>query len=100
MLRIETDQADDQLTLRVAGRLCGPCVAALEQCWQEGRSRSPAGKRVLDLSDVTSIDRAGWCLLRLMHRDGVEIAGKGLANQTILDELECDGLKDKEEQRS
>jgi hypothetical protein len=95
MMRIETDQSDDQLTLRVAGRLCGACVAALEESWRAMRLRSPAAKRSVDLSDVTSIDKAGWCLLRLMHRDGVTVSAKGLATQTILDEL-----SDKEEQRS
>jgi ABC-type transporter Mla MlaB component len=95
MLRIETDQTDGQLTFRVAGRLGEPCVAALEQCWQAGRSRSPAGKLSVDLSDVTSIDKAGWRLLRLMHREGVVVSGKALTTQTILDELTC-----KEETRS
>jgi hypothetical protein len=85
MLRIETHQTDEQLTLRVAGRLCGPCVAALEECWKTTR-RFP-GKQYVDLSDVTSIDKTGWSLLRLMHRDGVEVSAKGLATQTIRDEL-------------
>jgi ABC-type transporter Mla MlaB component len=89
MLRIETDETDGELTFRVAGKLGEPCVAALEQCWQAGRSRSPAGKLSVDLSDVTSIDKAGWRLLRRMHRDGVKVSGRGLATQTILDELTC-----------
>jgi anti-anti-sigma regulatory factor len=87
MMRIETDQTDDHLTLRVAGRVCGACVAALEDCWRKARSQSPARKQFLDLSDVTSIDRTGWCLLRQMHRDGVEVCGSGLGTETILDQL-------------
>jgi ABC-type transporter Mla MlaB component len=87
MMRIETDQTDDQLTLRVAGRLCGSCVEALEECWKTACLRYPAVKQSVDLSDVTSIDRTGWCLLRRMHHDGVEISGEGLAAQTIFDEL-------------
>jgi len=89
MLRIETDETDGQLTFRVAGRLGEPCVAALEQCWQAARLSSPAAKHSIDLSDVTSIDKAGWRLLRWMHRDGVEVSGRGLATVTILDELTC-----------
>jgi len=87
MMRIETDQTDDHLTLRVAGRLCGACVDALEECWKTGRLRSPATKQWVDLSEVTSIDKAGWCLLRRMHREGVEVSAKGLAILTIMDEL-------------
>jgi ABC-type transporter Mla MlaB component len=95
MMRIETDQTDDHLTLRVAGRLCGACVAALEECWKTASLHSPAGKQSVDLSEVTSIDKAGWCLLRLMHREGVKVSAKGLATLTILDEL-----RDKEEMPS
>jgi ABC-type transporter Mla MlaB component len=92
MIRIEMDQANDQLTLRVAGRLRGTNVEALEECWNVARLLSVAGKRdtptmSVDLRDVTSIDKGGWCLLRLMHREGVRVSGKGLATQTILDEL-------------
>ncbi len=87
MIRIETDRADDHLTLRVAGRLCGACVAALEECWNTERQRSPAGEPSIDLSEVTFVDRAGWCLLRRMHRDGVAVFAKGLATHTIKDEL-------------
>jgi len=87
MMRIETEQTDGQLILRVAGKLCGACVGALEECWKTGRSHFPAQRQFVDLSDVTSIDKAGWCLLRRMHRDGVEVSARGLATQTILDEL-------------
>ena len=95
MMRIETDQTDDQLTFKVAGKLCGTCVAALEECWKAARLRSSERKQSVDLSDVTSIDKAGWCLLRLMHRDGVKVSAKGLATLTIKDEL-----ADKDERHS
>ncbi len=87
MIRIETDSTDGRLTLRVAGRLCGACVATLEECWKAERLRSPAGEPSIDLSEVTSVDKAGWCLLRRMHRDGVAVFAKGLATHTIMDEL-------------
>jgi len=44
-------------------------------------------EEAVDLSDVSSIDKAGWCLLRHMHRDGVRLSAQGLAGQTVLDEL-------------
>ena len=92
MIRIEMNQIDDQLTLRVAGRLRGTNVEALEECWNMARLRSLSGKRdkprmSVDLRDVTSIDKGGWSLMRLMHREGAKVSGKGLATQTIQDEL-------------
>jgi anti-anti-sigma regulatory factor len=85
MIRIDTERTDKQVILRVAGRLCGISVEALEECWRI--SRREKSSESVDLSDVTSIDRAGWRLLRRMHAHGVELSGKGLATQTILDEL-------------
>jgi hypothetical protein len=49
-------------------------------------------EQAVDLSDVTSIDKTGWCLLRRMHRDGVRFSAKGLAGQSIVDELNDDEL--------
>ena len=100
MIRIETDQTEDHLTLRVAGRLCGANVEALEDCWKLACSRFGPGKhdkskQCVDLRDVTSIDKIGWRLLRLMHRQGVVVCGNVLACQTIQDKL-----KDKEESYS
>jgi ABC-type transporter Mla MlaB component len=87
MIRIETHQTKSQLTFRIAGKLCGASVRALEECWKAARLSSPALEEAVDLSDVTSIDKAGWHLLRHMHRDGVSFSAKGLAGQTVLDEL-------------
>jgi anti-anti-sigma regulatory factor len=87
MMRIETDQTDDQPTLRVAGRLSGVSVATLEDCWRKARTQSPARKQFLDLSGVASIDKTGWGLIRQMHRDCIELCGKLLGTETILDQL-------------
>jgi ABC-type transporter Mla MlaB component len=87
MIRIETHQAPNHLTLRVEGKLCGVSVAALEDCWKASQLGFPKAHQTIDLSDVTSIDKTGWCLLRRMHRDGVNFSAKGLAVQTIQDEL-------------
>ena len=94
MIRIETHQTKSHLTFRIAGKLCGASVRALEDCWKAAHLNSPAREEAVDLSEVSSIDRAGWCLLRRMHRDGVRFSAKGLAGETVLDELTC-----KEEKR-
>jgi ABC-type transporter Mla MlaB component len=87
MIRIETHQTESHLTFRIAGKLCGASVRALEDCWKAAHLSSPALEEAVDLSDVSSIDKAGWCLLRHMHRDDVQFSAKGLAGQTVLDEL-------------
>ena len=100
MIRIETHRTKTHLTFRIAGKLCGASVRALEDCWLAARLSPPAVEEAIDLSDVTSIDKAGWCLLRYMHRDGVRLSATGLAGQTLLDELAArDELTCKEEKR-
>jgi ABC-type transporter Mla MlaB component len=87
MIRIETHQTESHLTFRIAGKLCGASVKALADCWMAAHMSSPALKAAVDLSDVISIDKTGWRLLRHMHRDGVRLSAKGLAGQAVLDEL-------------
>ena len=100
MIRIETHQTESHLTFRIAGRLCGASVRLLEDCWKSAHLSSPGLEKAVDLSDVSSIDRAGWRLLRRMHRDGVRFSAKGLAGQTVLDELTGNNeLPCKEERR-
>jgi anti-anti-sigma regulatory factor len=100
MIRIETHQTDRHLVFKIAGKLCGASVKALEDCWTAAHLSSPALEQAVDLTDVSSIDKAGWSLLRHMHRDGVRFSAKGLAGQTVLDELTGkDELPCKEERR-
>src|SRR5579863_9592797 len=87
MIRIETHQTRSHLTFRIAGKLCGASVRALEDCWKAAHVSSPALEETVDLTDVSSIDKAGWHLLRHMHREGVRLSARGLAGQTVLDEL-------------
>jgi ABC-type transporter Mla MlaB component len=98
MIRIETHQTESRLTFKIAGKLCGSSVRALEDCWNAAHLSSPELEEAVDLSDVSSIDKAGWGLLRHMHRDGVRLSARGLAGQTVLDELAAkDEIADKEE---
>jgi ABC-type transporter Mla MlaB component len=98
MIRIETHQTENHLTFKIAGKLCGASVRALEDCWNSAHLSSPALEEAVDLSDVSSIDKAGWRLLRHMYRDGVRFSAKGLTGQTVLDELSAkDELTGKEE---
>jgi ABC-type transporter Mla MlaB component len=100
MIRIETHQTRSHLTFKIAGKLCGESVRALEDFWKAAHMSFPALEETVDLTDVSSIDKSGWRLLRHMHRDGVRLSAKGLAGQTVLVELTAeDELTGKEEKR-
>ncbi|MFI5097827.1 MAG: TolC family protein [Candidatus Acidiferrales bacterium] len=87
MLRITTETKRGRLTLSVEGRLAGPWVAALEQCWRELLASSPRQKFSINLCGVSFIDEAGKVLLREMHRLGGELIAEGCLNQAIVGEI-------------
>ena len=87
MIKIQTKELEDQLTLQVEGRLAGAFVPELENCWQAVRANQPNRKISVDLKSVTCIDRAGRSLLELMHRNGVGFLRAGLAIQDILEQV-------------
>jgi hypothetical protein len=72
MLRFTVHATPESLTFQLEGRLTGPWVRELEDCWQ----RTLAGRRKpvlrFDLTGVTFIDAAGKAFLAARHRQGAE----------------------------
>lgn len=87
MLRITTNQKRGKTTLSVEGRLAGPWVKALDECWRDLRTTSPHGKFQIDLCGVSYIDNAGKLLLTEMHRQGGKLLAEGCLNQAIIEEI-------------
>jgi outer membrane protein TolC/ABC-type transporter Mla MlaB component len=87
MLRITTEKKRGKVFLAVEGRLAGPWVAALEQCWRELHAASPTEKFHVNLCGVSFIDAAGKMLLMEMHRQGGQLLAEGCLNQAIVDEI-------------
>lgn len=91
MLRITTETKRGKTIFSVEGRIAGPQVATLEQCWRELFAASPKQKYVINLCGVSFIDNAGKVLLREMHRLGAELQAEGCLNQAIVDEISKPG---------
>src|SRR5438093_2818283 len=87
MLRITTEKKRGKMFLSVEGRLAGPWVAALEQCWRELYAASPREKFHIDLCGVSFIDAAGKVLLKEIHRQGGRLVAEGCLNQAIVHEI-------------
>jgi len=87
MLRITTEKKRGKIFLNVEGRLAGPWVAALEQCWRELHAGSPQEKFHIDLCGVSFIDAAGKVLLKEIHRQGGRLVAEGCLNQAIVHEI-------------
>jgi ABC-type transporter Mla MlaB component len=87
MLRITTLKKRRKVTLSVEGRLAGPSVGTLEQCWRELRSASTNEKFSVNLCGVSFIDAAGKVLLKEIHRQGAQLVAEGCLNQAIVREI-------------
>ncbi len=87
MLRITTEKKRGKILLSVEGRLAGPWVAALEQCWRELHAASPREKFHVNLCGVSFIDAAGKVLLKEIHRRGGQLIAEGCLNQSIVHEI-------------
>jgi outer membrane protein len=92
MLRITTEKRRGRTVLTVEGRLTGPWVAALEECWKELRGSTPKERFSVDLCGVSFIDSAGKVLLKDIHLQGGQLMAEGCLNQAIIREI----VKDKE----
>jgi outer membrane protein len=87
MLRITTETKRAKTVITVEGRIVGPQVATLEQCWRELFANAPKQKYVVNLCGVSFIDKAGKVLLQEMYRLGAEFQAVGCLNQAIVDEI-------------
>jgi outer membrane protein len=87
MLRITTETKRGRTIFSLEGRLAGPWVAALEQCWRELAPSSQRQKFSINLCGVSFIDAAGKMLLKDMHSQGGEFIAEGCLNQAIVKEI-------------
>jgi len=87
MLRITSQRQSDTVVLRLEGRLQGPWVDELSECWQRTREVSNDAAFRIELVDVCFVDAAGKALLTQMHRAGVDILATGVLTTAIRDEI-------------
>ena len=87
MLKITLHDSAREFRLTLEGRLSGPWVHELEQCWQTASSTTHGRKAVLDLGEVDFIDPAGESLLARLHAQGVELVAVTPLICTLLQEI-------------
>ena len=87
MLRITTDKNAQALVLRLEGRLDGPWVAVLAQCWSGALLESNGHRLCVDLNGVTFVDAQGKARLAEMYAQGAELLGGDLETKAIVAEI-------------
>ena len=87
MLKITLHDSSRELRLTLEGKLSGPWVRELQQCWHTAASATLGRSTVVDLREVDFVDPDGQCLLAEMHRDGVRLLARTPLIQSIVEEV-------------
>ncbi len=87
MLRITATDNPRILTFRLEGRLEGPWVGELEQCWHSAVNGASRPIVCVDLTGVTYIDAAGKARLAEMHGQGAEFITSDCVMKAIVAEI-------------
>jgi len=96
MLRITVHDKPVALTFQLEGRLVGPWVRVLQECWQSALARPRQPVLRLDLTAVTSIDAAGRACLAALHRQGAELIAADCQTKAVVDEVTSAPVSDPE----
>jgi ABC-type transporter Mla MlaB component len=80
MLKITLHDSAREFRLKLEGRLSGPWVKELEQCWKTASSTTQDRKTVVDLGEVDFVDPAGETLLAQPARPGRRTGGRHAAD--------------------
>ena len=87
MLKITLHDGSHELRFNLEGKLSGPWVGELGQCWHTAASASSGRKTVLDLGEVDFVDPEGLALLAEMHGRGVKLVASTPLMQALVTEI-------------
>jgi len=87
MLRITVTETASEQRWILQGRLTGSTVEELITSWRANRRCQPSRSCVVDLNEITSIDKDGEKVLLMMLRDGVKFVATGLYTKHLLESL-------------
>src|SRR3989442_12888267 len=81
MLRVTTEKRRGKTVLAVEGRLAGPWVGALEQCWRGLHAAAPREKFHIGLCGGRFIDANGQGCVKKIYRQGGGARWEGVPDQ-------------------
>ena len=87
MLRITIHDTPPAVTFRLEGRLVGPWVRELEECWRGALASRREPILRVDLTEVTSIDAPGRACLEALHRQGAEFVAADCLMKAVVAEI-------------
>jgi hypothetical protein len=87
MLKITITSTAKQQRWTLQGRLVAPWVKELKTNWNRARRIARRGKCIVNLDEVTFIDKSGERMLRCMSRQGAQLVASDVYVNHVLDRL-------------
>ena len=87
MLRITVTETVSEQRWILQGRLTGSTIEELITSWRANRRGQPSQSCVVDLNEITSIDKDGEQVLLMMLQDGAKFVANGLYTRHLLESL-------------
>ena len=85
MLRITVQEEANSIAVVLEGRLVGDWVVELRSVWTGLRTcQKPL---IVNLTEISSLDPAGYALLVDIHANGGVLKGSGLAARALIEEI-------------
>jgi hypothetical protein len=93
VLKITITETPTERRWVVQGRLVGPWVSELRTTWKRGHGSQDKRTCIIDLNDVTFIDKGGERLLRAMSKKGAQLIASGMYVKHVLEQLKTGGKR-------
>jgi anti-anti-sigma regulatory factor len=87
MLKITITETTAERRWIVQGRLVGPWVSELRTTWKKAHRSQDKRVCIIDLNEVTFIDKSGERLLRAMSKKGAQLIASGLYVKHVLEQM-------------
>ena len=87
MLKINFSETPAEERWILHGRLADPWVGEFRSCWTKNHRRDVERACIVDLNEVTFIDKRGERLLRMLARRGAQFRASGIYTKHILEQI-------------
>src|SRR5260370_3356073 len=91
MLKICFSETPSKERWTLHGRLTSPWVRELRACWKKNHGRDKQRAWIVDLNEITFIDKSGERLLRAMVKKRAQFIAKGIYIKHVLEKLTTKG---------
>jgi len=87
MLKISFNKTITEERWTLHGRLAGPWVHELRTCWKVNHRTDERSACIVDLNEVTFIDKSGERLLCMLAKDGAQFNARGIYTKHLVESL-------------